>query len=318
MFLFSIVILLFTILPFLPIKHWIVRDLGFGRLQLLCLSILGLVISCIYFIFITSDFFYITLLFFILCVIINLLKIIKYTPFYSKSVPDFGKLENVSTIKLFSLNVLQSNNDFEDINTYISEINPDIVVLLETNSNWIKNIQPSIDAFPYRFIVPMENRYGITILSKFKLIDAEYKFLVEKDIPSVFTYLEYEKSLVRLIVAHPPPPSPTEYSTSIERDNELKKIATMVSEETKPTLVVGDLNDIAWSATTKSFLEISKLKDPRIGRGLYNTFNANHWWMRFPVDHLFVSKEFKIVQIKRSKYLHSDHFGLISEFGLEK
>ena len=54
--------------------------------------------------------------------------------------------------------------------------------------------------------------------------------------------------------------------------------------------------------------EVSQLLDPRIGRGFFNTFHAQHFLMRWPLDHIFHSSDFKLIKIRRLKSIGSDHF----------
>lgn len=55
------------------------------------------------------------------------------------------------------------------------------------------------------------------------------------------------------------------------------------------------------------------LLDPRVGRGIFNTFNANNIVMRWPLDHLFVSEEFRIKEFNELGDVGSDHFPLYAE-----
>ena len=75
--------------------------------------------------------------------------------------------------------------------------------------------------------------------------------------------------------------------------------------------MVGDLNDVAWSYTTDLFTKISGLLDPRIGRGFYNTFHAGMPLLRFPLDHVFCSTDFKLVGLARLENFSSDHFPIL-------
>jgi endonuclease/exonuclease/phosphatase (EEP) superfamily protein YafD len=121
---------------------------------------------------------------------------------------------------------------------------------------------------------------------------------------------------VRLHVVHPAPPAPGENDESTERDVELLLLARSLAGSEERIIVAGDLNDVAWSATTRLFRQISGLLDLRIGRGLYNTFSADHWYARWPLDHFFVSSHFKAIDIQRLAHIGSDHFPLLVELAV--
>ena len=80
---------------------------------------------------------------------------------------------------------------------------------------------------------------------------------------------------------------------------------------------MGDLNDVAWSRTTQLFRKISGLLDARKGRGLINSFHAERWWFRFPLDHIFVSNEFRLIDLKRLEYVGSDHYPIQIDLSYE-
>lgn len=222
-------------------------------------------------------------------------------------------------IALMTGNVLQYNRQAEAYLANIYAADPDVVLLLETDKWWEKETAELIEKYPFHVKVPQENTYGMLLYSKFKLVEARVKFLVEQDIPSIHTIAVLPcGQKIQLYCVHPAPPVPQENPRSTERDKELLLIAERAKMNKLPVIVMGDLNDVAWSYTTSLFCKISGLLDPRKGRGFFNTFHAQHRFLRFPLDHVFCSTDFKLIYIKKLDAAGSDHFPMYVKLQYEK
>lgn len=172
--------------------------------------------------------------------------------------------------------------------------------------------------YPYTTKYPLENTYGILLYSRLKLVSSEVNFFVEDDIPFIHSIVELNSGdLIEIYCIHPRPHVPAESKESTERDAELLIVGKKAKKSEKPTIVMGDLNDVAWSHTTTLFQKFSGLLDPRIGRGFYNTFPTNIPLMHFPLDHVFHSRSFRLVELKKLPNVGSDHFPFFIELSYE-
>jgi endonuclease/exonuclease/phosphatase (EEP) superfamily protein YafD len=161
--------------------------------------------------------------------------------------------------------------------------------------------------YPYCVRNPLENTYGLHLFSRLELRDVRVRNLVTPDIPSVAARVRLRSGKeLRLYGVHPEPP---QVGNDVdERDAELLLLAREVAGSPHDVIVCGDLNDVAWSHTTRLFQRISGLLDPRVGRGLYPTFHADHWFARWPLDHIFHGAAFRLDRLEVLGHVGSDHF----------
>nr|WP_262916504.1 endonuclease/exonuclease/phosphatase family protein [Belliella aquatica] len=208
------------------------------------------------------------------------------------------------------------NEDKESFHNLVQKIKPDILLINEPDQVWATSIAKLDDDFPYAIKYPLENTYGMILLSKFPLTESKVNFLVKEDIPSIFTKITLQSGVkIDFYGVHPEPPKPG--TATYERDTELLLIGKKIKDSEYPTLVAGDLNDVGWSATSKLFRKYSELVDPREGRGLFNTYSVFIPLMRYPLDHIFYSKEFGLISLQKLGKIGSDHYPIMITINYE-
>ncbi len=310
--------IILTVLPFLRYYEWWIRIGDFPRIQIACGALTTAILMLVFiYPYDTGEIVFIGFLF--VCVIYQFYCILPYLPFYPKQVELERPDEADENIKILISNVFMENKDTERLRNLIRSVKPDVFLLAEVNKMWTDAMSEFEKEYVHNLVHPLENTYGLALYSKFELVEKELKFIVEDDIPSIHTKIKLPSgALIHFYCLHPRPPMPMENTRSLERDAELLIVGKIIEKINEPTIVAGDLNDVAWSRTTTLFQKISNLLDPRIGRGLYNSFHAHYWFLRFPLDHVFHSKHFRLKEMRRMPSISSDHFPIFVSLCLER
>src|SRR5688572_10166970 len=224
-----------------------------------------------------------------------------------------------STISLLFANVQESNRDAERLKRILRETDADLVLLVETDDWWLGQVKDALSDYPYTVLQPQSNTYGMLLFSRLELIGPLIRFLIQEDIPSIHGRVRLRSGdLIEFRCLHPRPPAPAEFRNAVPRDAEIIVVGSENRKDDLPFIVFGDLNDVAWSRTNYLFQNISGLLDPRVGRGFYHTFHAKIPFLRFPLDHLFHSNHFRLVDFRRLGYFGSDHFAVFGKLSLEQ
>ena len=320
-YLLAIFSLTVTLLPLLPFRHWLNINWDFPRIHLLLL-----LLFLIGALFLTKHYtapLQIILIFLLfIAAIYHGSKIYPYTTIAPKESQDAKNYDPEDTISFLMANVLISNRNAHKIRNLIASENPDVVLLVETDKWWIDEMASLEKNYPYSITYPMDNTFGISLYSKLKLVEPEIKFLIDNQIPSIHTWIEASPGrLLKFYGVHPQAPLPgfsQDNDDEVEnRDLELLLVGKDAKKQKGPVIVLGDLNDVAWSRLTSAFQKMGRLLDPRKGRGMYNTFHADYFFLRFPIDHIFHTRHFKVVKLKRLGHIDSDHFPIFAILSLE-
>ncbi len=306
----AIIVIWLSFWSLIPSDQWWIRGADFPRLQILVVGFITFVL----FLVLEHPWTWFNQLLFIgliAALAYQLKMVLPYTFVWKKQVKQVkqDQLDPQRQISLIVSNVLTTNNQYHLLIEQVQTHQPDLVLTLETDQTWQNELAVIEADYPYRVAVPLDNLYGMHLYSKLKLSNTQVKFILSDEIPSIHTTVILRSGQpVRLYCLHPKPPSPTEAKDSTLRDAELLIVGDQIKDLDESCIVMGDLNDVAWSRTTRLFQRISGLLDPRVGRHYVNTFHADYPFFRWSLDHVFHSTDFALVHMERLPHVGSDHF----------
>ncbi|MEM9855733.1 MAG: endonuclease/exonuclease/phosphatase family protein [Bacteroidota bacterium] len=303
----------FTALQFIRRDDWWIRVSDFPHIQTTVLTFLFLLGSIFTFAWDgLLDWFIAG--FGLLTLIYQAIIIYPYTRLSTKQAKNWSTNKSGQHFSILEANVYMFNKEYSKLLNEVHKYDPDVLIALETDEKWNQALAGLNENYPHTIEYPKDNTYGILLFSKLEITEYKINFWINDEIPSVECLIKLRnEKLVKLYVVHPEPPSPSESHTSTERDAELIVVGKKAAQADHPVIVAGDLNDVAWSHTTRLFQRLSGLLDPRIGRGFFNTFHAKYRLLRWPLDHVFHSDHFLVGRIERGADIGSDHFPMFIE-----
>lgn len=328
-----LIYLLFSVLifgslaPQISHPHWFIRGWDFPRVQIVLIAVVAAIafvvvnlstsrapaIGCVSISILASA-----------ITIWHLFRIVPYTILAPTQATTWDTVQaDVKTadqrrFRLLVTNVEMENDKFGQWSQVVRDADADMVIAAEVDDRWKANLEELKPLFPHQIIYPQDNWYGLAMLSRLPIRKSEIRFRIQDDVPSIDAMVELPcGDEIRVIGVHPRPPEPIRDNDATARDAELVLWGKELAEDDRPIIIGGDLNDVAWSPSTRLFLRLSQMLDPRRGRGFFNSFHADHVWMRFPLDHVFHSIHFGVRALRRLPHVGSDHFPILIDLQLQ-
>ncbi|WP_226063168.1 endonuclease/exonuclease/phosphatase family protein [Kaistella polysaccharea] len=246
--------------------------------------------------------------------------LINYTGLVDVEVPSAEIVKNSDNhFSLLLANVKMTNRNSADLIKLIREKNPDLILGMEIDLWWNQQLKYLEKEYPYFQRVINDETYGMILYSKYPLENLKVNYLNNKKVPSFECLVTLKNGQkIDLHCLHPVPPMRFEDLPDNvgQRDIAMKKLGKEIQNNKYPIVVAGDMNDVVWAEVDELTGTKNILHDTRVGRGFLNTFNAENPFMRWPLDHVFVSKQFRLNTLERMPKIGSDHFPLFVRLSL--
>lgn len=247
-----------------------------------------------------------------LAVLLILFNAVYVIPIYTQKPGESSGVQD-KTIKLFHINVLTSNTQYERLIEQVLSEDPDVVLLQEVDALWMTQLDVLRDKYQHQIEEPRADNFGLALFSRVSISDYEIHLWSDFEIPNIAAEFNLDGVAFRMVATHPPPPVNQLYFDA--RNSQFESIAALLKSDEMPTIVMGDLNTTMWSDSYQILLSETGLRNASDGFGFIPTWPTNLLPMMIPIDHCLVSEEFRVVDIRTVEGVGSDHLPLVVEFG---
>lgn len=213
------------------------------------------------------------------------------------------------TLKIMHANVHASSDEYQRVVDVIAAESPDVVFLLEVTDAWMNGTRQLASQYAYRYAEPRADNFGVAVFSRVPLAPVRHVDSPPLGYPTIVAEATFAGQSVTLISTHPTIPLGRQGFEA--RNEQLAHVAGIVAESGDATILVGDLNVTAWSHSFRSFLGGLGLRDGRRGFGVLPTWPVFMPFAMIPIDHVLVSNDVAVIELRRGPRIGSDHLPLI-------
>ncbi|MGB0563603.1 MAG: endonuclease/exonuclease/phosphatase family protein [Spirulinaceae cyanobacterium] len=258
--------------------------------------------------------------------------------FYASTIlpwylPQSQAIEQGTPLTVMTYNVNHKQWDLEQVATTVrlpeavrrAQSHPvDIFSLVEPNKEQAAALREALrDLYPYYY---RATGGGSSLFSRYPIQSPRTENFGAQD-HSLVANFEIANQSIQVIVTHPFVPRSRSY---FQRRNELIAAIAQYARQnpTQPLIVMGDFNATSWSAYVRNFERVSGLRNVALGYGLKSTW---FYWgtnqpfslescikqlFKIPIDHIFVSPDLNVDQVKVLPSGASDHRPILTQIRL--
>lgn len=234
--------------------------------------------------------------------------VLSYTIFISLAFNPslkYSVLDNNKTLKLMQFNLNFRNTQIEKFSAFIAKEKVEVITLQEVTSKHKAFLETLKIAYPYQAHCKFGGVGDIAILSVYPF--AKDKGECVKGEGLLWKQVLVKDKAINIASVHLHWPFP--YKQEIQ----VKKLVNILKQANKPMILAGDFNAVSWSHSVQ---QIAKASQTECIAGLRWTLNLKKLPIlprfKLPIDHILISKEIEVINIKVAKDLGSDHLPLLT------
>ena len=214
---------------------------------------------------------------------------------------------NARVLAVGTANLNLATTDFTPLRQWLASADaPDVVFLQEFTALAQRALadDPTLATrYPHRLAVPQPDPFGLAILSRHPLADAQaLQPRTDHDTLRLRATLLWHDQPVHLSALHPMPPVNSAFAKA--RDQALQDEARHLAQADGLAVMAGDLNTTPWA---RSLWGAEPAPMRRAGMALPTWPNAWGWLSVLPLDHVLATDGWQVVESHTGPDLGSDH-----------
>jgi endonuclease/exonuclease/phosphatase (EEP) superfamily protein YafD len=217
-------------------------------------------------------------------------------------------------LRVASLNVLYTNDDYSRVADFIQRERPDAFALLEMTAKWRQALAGLDKVYPHRYQTMGVGGRGVTFWSRLPMKDVSVLPIGVRQEPAIQATLEVQGREVRVFAVHTTWPMAP--ASAGRRNQQMELLAERARAVTLPLIVMGDMNITPFSPHFQQLLVDGKLRSAAEGFGWQTTWPSFFPGAGIQIDHALVNSRVSVEHFTRGASTGSDHLPIVADLVL--